>query len=127
MEVSLWLAKVLGIYLILMGLFWMVRRDFMLKVVQDYYQSPALVLFTGAFGLLVGLLIVLGHPIFELNWRGLVTLLGCLSLLKGFLRLFALDFDHHLADKCLKEGVYQITGIVMLVMGAILTYRGFYP
>jgi hypothetical protein len=125
MELSHFLAKLLGFYMIVVGIFWMLRREFMLQVVEDYYKSPALVMFTGVFALLGGLALVLGHPVMEVSWRGLITLLGILSLAKGFLRLFALDVCKRLAEKCLQERTYQIVGTLVILLGLYLSYHGF--
>lgn len=125
MELSLYLAKLLGIYLIVMGFFWFLRRDYIRQIAQDFHNSPSLVAFAGALALLGGLALVIGHPVLEWSWRNVITLLGIVSIARGFMRLFALDYEKHLLDVFLKDGSYKIVGTLSLLLGLFLTYRGF--
>jgi ABC-type amino acid transport system permease subunit len=77
----------------------------------------------GTFTLLIGLTVVVSHPIFR-GWPILVTLMGFLTILKGLLFLF---FPHALSNILV---VWQDKNMMMaplpaLILGLALIYFGF--
>jgi len=51
MDYSLLLAKLFGIYLVIIGLAYVIRRDFLISVVNDFYDSPGLIAVASALNL----------------------------------------------------------------------------
>lgn len=125
MELSLLLARLFGFYFLIVGCFWILRRNYMPQVFHDYYKSPALVVVTGILSLLIGLLILLVHPVFEWNWRISITLIGILSTFVGLMRLFVRDFGKERAVNLLHAPAYHVLGVVMILIGLFLAYHGY--
>ena len=125
MDISVFLARLIGIYLILMTFLYIARKDFLYEAFDDYFSSPALILVTSAFNLIFGLLLVLSHSVWEMSWRVLITLIGYLVLFKGVVGLFAPDGGKSISDKY-KQGNWFMANIVLwFFIGLYLLYEGF--
>ncbi len=127
MELSLFLAKVLGLYLVIVCLAVLTHRDEVEKLVKEFSKNDnRLFLFSsGAIILILGLMLVVSHNVWEPSWRGVITLLGWLTVFKGGVRLFAPNAITKSSGKIIKSGWYQILLVVFLFMGVWLAYIGF--
>ena len=124
MELSLFLAKLLGLYLLIMAVIWIVRRKEVDLSAKQIIASRGMLALQAAGSILFGLFIVIDHPIYELSWRGLITLIGYLCILRGLLRLAFPVQVQRLGTKMLTK--WFIPAIILIfVIGAILTYYGF--
>jgi hypothetical protein len=96
------------------------------KIAQELLKNRSLVFFGGAMAVIFGLVIVILHNVWELDWKVIITLIGYLSLLKGIVRLFAPEVDkavvHGLIDT---PAAYIGVLIVLLLIGIFLIYNGF--
>lgn len=131
MELSLFLAKLIGLYMLITGVIILIRRDQFKRVVQSFASSEGLITLSGAVSLIAGLAILLSHSVWEWSWRGLISLIGVLAIIQGLYRLI---FTDELADKLssLRSEktwlcIWATTVIVTLVLGGYLTYMGFRP
>lgn len=126
MELSLFLAKALGLYTVIICLAALMWRGRMDTAMRQFEQSKEMFGFlAGAIALMVGLLVVLSHNVWEPNWRGLVTLFGWISILKGILRLFFVDSTMRFSKKLLASNMYVPVMVFFLLIGLYLTYVGF--
>lgn len=127
MTLSIFLARVLGLYLIIVGFFYLFRRAYIQKVAREIFEKDSLVIITAVMSLLIGLLIVVGHNKWAWSWTLTITLLGYLTLLKGLIRLF---IPHHTDKPVLLKAISGdnpiYIGIVCLLIGFFLTYEGFF-
>ncbi len=124
MNLSIFLAKLIGIYYLIITALWLLRKDQFEKGVRDLLSSNGLLTLTGAFQLLFGLAIAISHPVWELNWRGLITLLGYIAIVQGILRLIFPQKIKNFALNSLDKG-YWILLCILAIIGIILTYHGF--
>ena len=127
MNRSAFLAKLIGLYCLLVGLFMLARKDTMLTAVTELVHDPPAVLILGMALLTIGLAIVLAHNV----WSGglapvLVTVIGWLTLLKGFVLLF-LSPDGLVAymQAIHYEQLFYVFAAIVLVIGVYLTWAGF--
>lgn len=125
MDLSLFLAKVLGLYLVIVIAACVVQWRELQKVLEDFERSRGLIVFSGAWALLLGLLLVVSHNIWELNFRGVITLLGWVTLLKGLVRLFFPRHIGKIARKALQTPFYALILSVFFLLGVWLTVVGF--
>jgi hypothetical protein len=124
MELSLFLAKLLGLYLLIIAGLWTLQKEQVDRSVIDFSSSRGLILFSGVLNIIIGLAIAIGHPIWEFNWRGLITFLGYLILFQGIMRFAFIDQVQRGARKIEEKGFWPAIG-VLGILGAILTYFGF--
>jgi len=127
MDVSIFLARVLGLYFIIVCLAVLFRFKEIRKTFDEMVSNKANVFFAAFLSLVIGILIVVSHPIFVWDWRLLITLIGYLSLLKGICLLFfpekMLVFKRAIMSK---QHVYYTIIIIFLLIGAYLAYHGFW-
>lgn len=118
MEISYILAKLFGIYFIVMGLFLILKRNELRIISQNMAQNPALVVTNGVLSFLFGLLILLVHPILELSWRGFITVVcGGLPVLVGLARMFFFGRLAPIAEKGISGQRPIIFGVLLIVAG----------
>lgn len=125
MDASIFLAKIIGIYLVIIGLVYFFKRDFLREVLQDVYKNSGVVALSATMNLILGLLIVLNHNIWEFSWKVVVTLLGYLCLFKGLGNFFAPQLGRKIAEKALKRDLFVYSGVISLALGFYLLYHGY--
>ena len=125
MELSLFLAKLLGLYMLILAIIAVLRKDQFLSVMKNMISMEGLVALSGAISLIIGLAILIGHPIWELNWRGLITLLGLIAVIQGIMRLgFTAQLQKAFSHEKLERS-YWVIFAILFILGAFLTYIGF--
>ena len=124
MELSIFLAKLLGIYLIIIALDMLFRIREVEASVKDFASSKGLIAFSGSTSIFVGLIIILMHPFYDWNWMGLITILGWLLVIRGIMRFLCPTYMHKRLVP-LFHGRYWLIGLILLIIGIYLAYMGF--
>lgn len=125
MELSQFLAKLLGLYLLIGTGLWFFRRKKLQAVAKELVSSKGALAISGEVSLLLGLVIVIDHNIWEMDYKGLITLLGYLFILRGVMRIA-------FAEKCQKmmsamtDKKYTSILLISFAIGLYLTYCGFF-
>jgi len=126
MELTTFLAQLIGLYLLIVGVMMLLRRKMLLSVYPDIFSSPALSLFIGALTLLMGLLLVLNHNVWQGTVATIITIVGWLTLLKGFLYVFFLVEQLKALIKLLQNKTFYYTlAVIDILIGIYLTSAGF--
>jgi hypothetical protein len=89
MDLTHFLARLLGLYCLVISIMMLSRRQAMLAIVTSCIENRALLFLVELIGLAAGLAIVLGHNL----WSGgllalIVTLIGWLTLIRSTILLF---------------------------------------
>ncbi|MGA8163689.1 MAG: hypothetical protein WB791_01535 [Waddliaceae bacterium] len=125
MDISIFLAKLMGFYLVIGGLAYFLKRPFLREVIEDFYNSPGLVMVASAMNLILGLLVVLNHNIWELSWKVIITIIGYLVLFKGIFHLFFPEWAKKLSEKYSKADIFVYSGVISLALGIYLLYYAY--
>ena|SRR5579871_6831492 len=126
MDTSKFLAKVMGIYLILISAVMLSNMSEFLLHVDSLINNPPLMFVAGFFTVMVGLLLVVGHSVWEANFRLLITLIGWLTLIKGLSLVLYPHFIDQVTILFMQDvKVAYAVAIVDLIIGLLLTYFGF--
>jgi hypothetical protein len=83
MQVSVFLARLLGPLLLLPGVGLLVNPREFRTMATEVVGSITLIYLFGLFDFAAGLAIVLVHNVWTVNWRVLITLIGWLLLIRG--------------------------------------------
>lgn len=86
-ELSLFLAKLFGLYFLTGGLIVWFRQKSLMPVVASFGESRAMVLVVALLELFAGLAILIAHPVFESNWRGVITFIGIWLIIESVIFL----------------------------------------
>lgn len=126
MDLSIYLAQVLGLYLFIVSFGMLFNKKKLQPIVLDLLKNPPLLFVTGFLALIIGLLLVTSHNVWVMDWPVIITIIGWLSLAKGIIR-FAFP---HLAVKTSQKWIqnetfYYTTFIIMLLIGLELIYCGY--
>lgn len=125
MELSLFLAKVLGLYLVIFGLALLYNRASMVKAVNEVFSNSGCALLLAIMTLIVGILLVVSHNVWVMAWPVAITILAWLILLKGVMRLYCPAKAKAWMKKIESGKVYYTITTIALLLGAYLTYIGF--
>ncbi|MAF59306.1 MAG: hypothetical protein QF858_01245 [Candidatus Pacebacteria bacterium] len=126
MDLTIFLAQIMGVYFLVTGVGALLNPERTRRAMNEVGKSYVLPYFDGALALVVGLLIVLTHNVWDSLLTGVVSAVGWLSLAEGVLMMLLpqasiVGFMKHFNTKS------AITGfsIVAIVVGAYLTYISF--
>ena len=126
MTMEILLAQVIGAYLVLEGLVLLIRKKFVVNILNDLSSNKALMYVTGAMVFVLGLLIVLNHNVWEATWQVIPTIVGWFMVVVGVAICLTpkvvLGATRSVARN---RNVVMLTGIVGLALGAYLLYVGF--
>jgi len=126
LDISIFLAKVFGIYFIVAGLMHALRHDVMRSVINDYFDNNAVVLLGGAISLILGILLIVSHSIWELNWKIVITLMGYMTFFKGIMHWFFPSKAAAWSSRMISGTSYVYISLVTLMLGIYLTYVGYF-
>ena len=126
MEISIFLAKVLGIYLLVIGLSMLINGKTIKPLLINVINDPSLLFVTGFIALILGILLVVSHNIWVADWRIVITLVAWMALLKGIIRTACPQFALNASKKWIENSFnYNISMILVLLIGLFLSYHGF--
>jgi len=126
MELTYFLAQLIGLYLLIAGLLMLLRKKMFLEVINEFYDTPSSLLLAGWFAMLLGLLLVLNYNYWNTSILALViTLAGWAALLKGITLLFIPKTMIRWTRAFNLEKFFYLYAIIVLLIGAYLTHAGF--
>ncbi len=125
MELSILIAKITAVIYLSASLGGFFSRDYYRRLADDMYKNTALTYMTGFMAVIVGFLIVHYHNLWVSDWTVLITIIGWLSLIKGFLIIAFPKFIQRLSELFLTERALKIYPYVTLSLGLLFGYFGF--
>ncbi|HYM03731.1 MAG TPA: hypothetical protein VET85_12345 [Stellaceae bacterium] len=123
---TIFLAKLLGLYCIVVALAMMARKESALAAVNSVVRNPPLLLLAAVIGLAIGLAMIIGHEI----WSGgllpvVVTLLGwIITIRSAALLAFSPDTIEAFYDTLRYEERFHIYMGGTLILGLYLAIAG---
>lgn len=124
MNLSIFLAKAWGLFLIIISLAFLINKKNLQTILQAY-QSKWNVLVSGSINLVVGILMVLSHNIWTWNWKVIITLFGWVALIKGVVRLVWPSEVDQIRKLLVDSRWVSVLLIIALALGVYLTFIGF--
>lgn len=119
------LARVTGLMCLLIALS-VFNRKSMSAIINDLERSIALFWSLGFLAALLGIIILSLYSTWSMQWTVLITILGWLALLKGIIAmLFPGSLAHSVLRRFKNSGIIMFSGIVSLIFGLVLLYKGF--
>ncbi len=126
MPISIFLAKLIGPVMIVIGLAVIIHQEDFRKLAQEFISSRALLFLSGLIMLPAGIAILIVHNVWRLDWRVLITIMGWLLTVGGAIRLLAPRFVAERGSTMLKHPQMPlIAGIVWAAIGCILFFYGY--
>jgi hypothetical protein len=124
MQTSLFLAKLLGPPLLIVGIGILINRDYYLALTRQFVGSSPLMYLGAVVGMVGGLAIILVHNIWVADWRVLITLLGWIHVIRGAATVI---FPHKAAEFATRitARAILISTAVPLILGAVFVFFGY--
>lgn len=124
MELSLYLAQLLSIVLVVVGLAILLRPKHYAKAYKNWMKSDGLMLLTGMITLVLGVVLVLAHNVWVASWEVLITIVGWGAVLKGVLILLLPKEMEKLMNSVLKfNWLLPLGAVIWIAAGLYLGYN----
>ena len=121
MDTTILVAKILGIYLVVSGLFLLTKKKTLPHLLKDFFGHPAIVYLTGVILIFLSSMYLLEHNIWDGTWRTLVTFFVWLVLLKGLTYIFVPQALSALAVQKFKRP-FNTYGVIAILTGLYLFF-----
>jgi len=123
---SIFLAKLMGPYCLIVAAGVLLNLKYYRKVVDDFLKNSALSYIGGVIALLFGLLVILNHNIWS-GWPLIITLFGWLSFIKGLVIIVFPGVLPNITAFHLKSPAILVFRLVLvMVLGLMLTIFGYF-
>lgn len=122
----LFLAKLLGVYLVVYGLIALLRRKSIMPAIAEIAKNRGLLLVFASIELAAGLAIVLAYPMVGFSWLGIISLVGWMMIVESVLYLtFPKKLMRSVIEMVNVPIWYQVGGILSILLGLYLVMVGF--
>ena len=126
MEISIFIAKILGPLFFVVGIGLIMNSKWYLKVFEDFTKNAAFLYLGGVSALSLGIVIVVTHNVWMMSWVVIITILGWLSVLKGISLLIMPDWVPNVIEVYKKNPKLLLAhGAFAVGLGAILSVFGY--
>jgi uncharacterized protein YjeT (DUF2065 family) len=127
MEVSIFIAKLIGLIYLVIGLGLIFNPKYYHKMFNDLLNDAPLTYISGMLALVIGLLFVIFHNIWLGSWVVVITVFGWLALVKGVLLLVFPKAMKKFSKGLFKtSNVLMLDGFIGLIFGLVFVYFGFF-
>src|SRR3989338_233376 len=123
MEISLVAAKILGLYLVVSGLFMIFRGKTLPHMIKDFFDHPAVLYLAGVILIFLSSLFLLQGNIWDGTWRTIITVVAWATLIKGVVYILAPEMLRQMVTKKLMDTV-NLYGVIAIVACVYLFYIG---
>lgn len=124
---ALIIAQIAGLYLLIMSIIMLVRRNTYRQFVAHLKPSSGLIIMTASFGLLIGLFIIVIHNRWVFDLDVIITLLGWIIAIKSVLWLAIPEEMLAFTRALYRSNWYYVFIIILALIGIFLILKGFYP
>lgn len=125
MEISIFLAKAIGLFGAISTLSIITRYKVHLEMEENAVKSPSMIYLSGYLFLLPGILITVSHQVWTPDWRIIITILGWLLLGKGVMRILIPGTIKKLIESKKNDRRFLLAEIITLIISVYLIYQGF--
>jgi len=125
MMVTMILAKFFGLYYLAVGFSFFYNPKHLSKLYQSIKKEPSMQFLGGILALFVGAFVVSIHNIWIPNWPVILTIIGWMSLIKGFGFLALPNFIDNFSFMMKRsDGFYRSVGLIVFLLGVFLLFKG---
>lgn len=121
MDVTVLTLKILGIYLVVSGLFLLFKGKAVPHLLKDFFDHAATVYLTGIILVFLSSMYLIQYNIWDGSWRTLVTIFAWLVMAKGLVYIFS---PKTLSEGMIRKykGAFGVYGVVAVLVGAYLFF-----
>jgi hypothetical protein len=124
MDTSIFLAKAWGTLLIVTSLSLLLNKHNYNRIMA-FMKDEGVIYITGFVSLIIGILTVLVHNVWQGGWPIIITVFGWMAFAKGVVRIFSPSTTRSMVEKFQYGWWVILLLLIMLGLGAYLTVVGF--
>ena len=126
MQSSMNIARLVGPVLAAVGVGMLSNQPTYREMAAQFLSTLPLIYFSGVLMLVAGLAILNLHPDWTPDWRSAVTAIGWVLTCVGTFRIIAPQFANFIATSIIQNaGFFTGLGIVLVVVGGFVTFKGY--
>jgi len=114
-------VKVMGVYLVVSGLFLIVRGKTVPILLKDFFSHPAIVYLTGIILIFLSSMYLIQYNVWDNSWRTVVTVFAWLILIKGLGYVFIPQVLNEVSIRKFRT-MFGVYGLVSVVVGVYLFF-----
>ena len=114
--VTVFLATVIGWYLVVFGLLTLCRYEQLRGVVNDVLGHRGLLFIVAIITFILGLLMVVSHNIWVMGWPVIITVFSWLVLISGIMRLFFPEMVTKVGLSLCNNSTYMYISAIILLL-----------
>ena len=116
MDITILVAKILGVYLVVAGLFLLIKGKSIPHLLKDFFDHPATVYLTGIILIFLSSMYLIQYNIWDGSWKTVVTFFVWLVMLKGVTYVFAPKLLSEMNIQKFRSA-FGVYGIVAIIIG----------
>ncbi|MBU0577949.1 hypothetical protein KJ742_03315 [Patescibacteria group bacterium] len=124
MELSIFVAKIIGVIYIAMSIGVLMGTISYKKMFQDIIKTPAINPLMSLFGIVIGMILIEYHNIWVWDWPVIITLIGWIGVVKGINFMIFPGFTKWF-EPMFTGSFMKIMPYFTLVFGLLMAYFGF--
>jgi hypothetical protein len=126
MRASIFIARLIGPVLSVIGIAMLTNGPVYRQMAEQFLAGYPFIYMSGILALVAGLLILNTHSDWTPDWRSLITAIGWFLTGVGMFRILAPQFPAFVAGSVVAHSGFFIgAGIVLLVLGGFITFKGY--
>jgi hypothetical protein len=126
MSPSIFLARLIGPMMLVIGLAVFANQRGFREMAEEFMASRALMFLAGLIIMPAGLAIVLTHNLWTADWRVLITIFGWLNVVGGAIRLAGPPFLAQTGRAMLKQPYFTpVAAAIWVILGLLFCFFGF--
>lgn len=125
MSTSIFLSRFWGVYILILALLMLLRPNSFRNMVQQMVSNPATMGVIAILTTISGLILVLFHNLWVMDWTVLITLLCWLTFMKGVAQLFFPEKISAWSGRILVKCNYYTAMVIYFILAIFLLYYGF--
>jgi len=123
---SKFIARLVGPVMVVAGATFVFNREASRAIIEDFLDGPAALYLAGVLTLLTGLAIVNVHNSWAGGWPLIITVFGWLAIVGGTLRMAVPQLVEAVGADFYAQPAVTITfGVIILIVGAFLSFKGY--
>ena len=127
MATSVLIAKLIGPILLVAAIAMLADAKDLQEMAREFLKDRALIYVTGVLVMLGGLAIVNNHNDWIADWRIIITLFGWAMIVGGAVRMALPSAVRSIGGAMMEHpALIRISGAVWVLVGAFLTYKGYF-
>jgi len=123
---EIFLAKLLGLYFVIVGLIVLIRRRSLMPTISDMVGNKPLLFAMAVCEIVAGLALVLAYPVPAWSLAGILSVIGYMMVVESLIYMAApARFVRRFVGFFNRDWFYVLGGLVSVIVGAYLAGVGF--